>query len=215
MMKHLGWLWSVNKRYFYAAGLLLIAGVLIGYIQADLVDALAKQMLAQIKGIVDKIKDSGGSVPVTFWAIFLNNVTSAVSMMLLGLLFAIFPIFGLLSNGVLLGYLMQKISSAGMNAFFFVLVGIMPHGIFELPAVVFAAALGIRYGILVMRSIGASWRTETRVAVKREWLVSVKQFPLALGIVVCVLLVAALIESAVTPYLIQNIIGTQSLKLQF
>ncbi|NGQ97225.1 stage II sporulation protein M [Brevibacillus sp. SYP-B805] len=215
MVKHLALLWSVNRRYFYAAGLLLIAGVLIGYIEADLVDAMAKQMLAQIKGIVDRIKDSGGSIPVTFWAIFLNNVSSAVSMMLLGLLFAVFPIFGLLSNGILLGYLMQKISSAGMNALFFLLVGIMPHGIFELPAVVFAAALGIRYGILVMRSIGASWRADTREAVKREWLVSIKQFPLAVGTVVFVLLVAALVESAVTPYLIKSFIGTQSLKLQF
>jgi stage II sporulation protein M len=208
-MKHLRLLWAVNKTYVYAAGLLLIAGVLIGYVQADLVDAFAKKMLSQIEEIVDKIKNRGGGVSVTFWAIFLNNLFSAVSMMLMGLIVAVVPIFGLLSNGVLLGYLMQKMAAAGMNPFLLVLVGIMPHGIFELPAVVFAAALGIRYGTLMIRSVGAIWLVERRTALQQDWISSVKQFPLALAVIVFLLVVAAFVESAITPEIIKGIIGTQ------
>ncbi|HZG14432.1 MAG TPA: stage II sporulation protein M [Candidatus Bathyarchaeia archaeon] len=214
MLEHLRNIWLVNKRYFYIAGVLLLAGVFIGYVQADLVDAMAKQMLKQIEGIADRIKSSGGGVAITFWTIFLNNVTSALLMMLLGLFFGVFPIFGLVSNGVLLGYIIQKLTIAASSPLLILVVGILPHGIIELPTVIFAAGVGIRYGTLVIRSIGAAWKVDARGEIKQEWLMSVKQLPATALVIVLLLVIAAFIESAVTPSLIKATLGgeTQFLK---
>lgn len=210
MLKHLGKIWFVNKRYFYAAGLLLLAGVLLGYVQADLVDATAKQMLATIEGIAEKIKESGGSIAVTFWTIFFNNVTSALLMMILGLFFALFPIFGVFTNGILLGYIMQKLTMAGTNPLLVFTVGILPHGIIELPTVIFAAGVGIRYGALVIRSISGAWREDIRGELKQEWVMSIKQLPATVVGIVVLLVIAAFIESTITPYLIKATIGGQT-----
>jgi len=214
MLEHLRKIWFVNKRYFYIAGVLLLAGVFIGYVQADLVDAMAKQMLKQIEGIADRIKSSGGGVAVTFWTIFLNNVTSALLMMLLGLFFGVFPIFGLVSNGVLLGYIIQKLTIAASSPLLILVVGVLPHGIIELPTVIFAAGVGIRYGTLVIRSIGTAWKVDVRGEIKQEWLMSVKQLPATALVIVLLLVFAAFIESAVTPSLIKATFGgeTQFLK---
>ncbi len=214
MREHLGNIWFVNKRYFYAAGLLLLAGVLLGYLQADVVDATAKQMLARIQGLAEKIRASGGSVAVTFWTIFSNNVTSALLMMILGLFFALFPIFGLFTNGLLLGYIMQKLTTTGANPVLVFTVGILPHGIIELPTVIFAAGVGIRYGALVIRSISAAWRVDIRGELKREWQLTVKQLPVTVVAIVVLLVIAAFIESAITPYLIKATIGGQTQLLE-
>ncbi len=200
-------LWSDNKVYFLAAGLLLLGGAVVGFFQADMVETLAKQMMAQIQEIVQRIKDNGGSAAATFWAIFTNNVISSLMMMALGLFFAFFPVVGLLSNGVLLGFIMAKISAAGINPFLLFAVGILPHGIFELPAVVFAAAVGIRLGILSIRSIGALLRLSRADTVKNDWYVVLKQFPAAVLTVVGLLFIAAIVESVITPLLLQGTVG--------
>lgn len=202
-------LWLDNKAYFLTATLLLVGGAVVGFLQADMVESIAKEMMSQIKAIADRIKDSGGSSIATFWVIFKNNVLSSIYMMLFGIFFAVIPVFGLLSNGVLLGFILEKIASAGVNPLIVLVVGILPHGIFELPAVVFAAAVGIRYGLLSIRSIGSVLRIAQWGEVKREWMSAIRQLPLVLASIVVLLLVAAVVESLVTPLLLQSTIGGQ------
>ncbi|GAA4723945.1 stage II sporulation protein M [Brevibacillus fulvus] len=200
-------LWTDNKGYFYIAGLLLIGGAFFGFLQMGQVEQIAKNMLSQIQEIADRIQESGGSTAVTFWAIFKNNVFSSLTMMIFGLVFAIFPIFGLLSNGVLLGFIFGQLAAAGGNPLLVFAVGILPHGIFELPAVVFSAGIGIRYGATVLRSIKGLWNAGARGEIKEDWRQLVKQFPVAAISVIVVLFVAAIVESAITPLLIQSVVG--------
>jgi len=207
MNSQLRQLWLDNKRFFWAAGLLLLGGAVIGFVQADLVESLAKQMMGQIKEIVQRIKHNGGGVVSTFWAIFSNNVMSSLMMMALGLFFAFFPIIGLLSNGVLLGFILAKISAAGINPLLVFAVGILPHGMFELPAVVFAAGVGIRLGLLSFRSVGVLLRVNQLEQVKSEWHSLLKQFPAAVLSVIALLFIAALVESVITPLLLQSTVG--------
>jgi stage II sporulation protein M len=207
MRSQLRRLWSDNRGYVLTACLLLLGGAVIGYLQADLVETFAKQMMSQVKEIVQRIKDNGGSAAATFWAIFTNNVTSSLMMMALGLFFAFLPVVGLLSNGVLLGFILFKYAAYGINPWLVLAVGILPHGIFELPAVIFAAAVGIRLGMLTFRSIGAVLRINPAEQVKNDWYAVLKQFPAAVLTVIVLLLVAAVVESVVTPALLQNTIG--------
>ncbi|UFJ40699.1 stage II sporulation protein M [Brevibacillus humidisoli] len=200
-------LWLGTRWYFATGCLLMLGGALVGFFQAETIQEMAKAMLAQLQEIADTLKENNTTANA-FWLIFKNNVTSSVLMMVLGLFFAVFPISGLVSNGVLLGYILEMMSSGGINWLQVFVVGILPHGIFELPAVIFAASLGIRYGVLALRSIGALWRSDQKERVKHDWQTVFRQFPLALFTVVALLFVAAIVESVITPILIQNTFGT-------
>ncbi|WP_241236277.1 stage II sporulation protein M [Brevibacillus marinus] len=207
LVRKLKELWMGNRWYFAVGSLLMLGGALIGFFQAETIQQLAQSMLSRLQQIADSLKENNTPANA-FWLIFKNNVTSSVAMMVLGLFFAIIPVSGLISNGVLLGYILEVMHSKGINWLQVFVIGILPHGIFELPAVIFAASLGIRYGVLVMRSIGLLLGAGQKERVKNDWLTVFRQFPSALFTVIALLFVAAVIESVLTPRLVQNTFGT-------
>lgn len=200
-------LWSDNKRFFLVACLLFFGGAFIGYLQAPAVESLVDQLLGQLKEIVERIKENGGGILATFWTIFSNNVISSLMMMALGLFFAFFPVVGLLTNGILLGFILAKYSAAGTSPWLMFGVGILPHGIFELPAILFAAGVGIRLGVLSLRSVGVLFQPHKADRLKNDWYDTLKQFPAAVLTVIVLLFVAAIIESTITPVLLQATMG--------
>ncbi|WP_432775800.1 stage II sporulation protein M [Brevibacillus gelatini] len=209
MNKRLQRLWLDNKRFFLTACLIFFGSGLIGYLQAPAMDPVVKSMMEQLKEVADRIKESGGGVFATFWTIFSNNVLSALMMMALGLFFAFFPIIGMLTNGLLLGYIIAKSSEIGISPWLVFSAGILPHGIFELPAVLFAAGIGIRLGILSLRSVGLLFAPHNQERVKNDWYDTLKQFPAAVMIVIGLLLIAGIVESSITPFILKATIGEQ------
>lgn len=205
MKNQLRRLWIDNRAFFLAACLLFIGGGLIGFLQASAVESMVNQLMDQLKEIVERIRESGGGVLATFWMIFSNNVVSSLMMMALGLFFAFFPIIGLLSNGILLGFILAK--AQGVSPWLMLGAGILPHGIFELPAVLFAAGFGIRLGVLSFRSVGVLIQPHKGGRLKNDWYDTLKQFPVAVLAVIGLLLIAAIVESAITPYIIQELLG--------
>ncbi|NQF17667.1 stage II sporulation protein M [Brevibacillus sp. HB1.3] len=202
-------LWLDNRNYFFAACLLFLGGALIGYFQAPLVEEMVGKMMGQLKEIAERIKDNGGGPLAVFWTIFSNNVFSALMMMALGILFALFPIIGMLTNGVLLGFIFFKYSGVGVSPWLIFSAGILPHGIFELPAILFAAGVGIRLGVLSLRSVGVLIQPQKLARLKNDWYDTLKQFPLAVLTVVVLLFVAAIVESTITPTLLKETMGQQ------
>jgi stage II sporulation protein M len=179
MKNQLNRLWMDNKRFFLAASLLFIGGGLIGYLQAPAVETMVNNLLGQLKDIVERIRESGGGVFATFWMIFSNNVVSSLMMMALGLFFAFFPIVGLLANGVLIGYIFSAYQAEGISPWLMFGAGILPHGIFELTAVMFAAGFGMRLGLLSFRSVGVLFQPQKLERLKNDWYDTLKQFPVA------------------------------------
>ncbi|EJL39303.1 hypothetical protein BAG01nite_28380 [Brevibacillus agri] len=213
MNKRLQRLWLDNKRFFLAACLIFFGGGLIGYLQAPAVEPVVQSLMGQLKEIADRIKESGGGVFATFWMIFSNNVLSSLMMMALGLFFAFFPIIGMLANGILLGYIIAKYSAIGISPWLIFGAGILPHGIFELPAVLFAAGIGIRFGILSLRSVGVLFVPHNQERVKNDWYDTLKQFPTAVLTVIGLLLIAGIVESSITPLILKATIGEQMQQL--
>ncbi len=72
-----------------------------------------------------------------------NNLKSSFFGMLLGIFLGISPIFVSIVNGYILGFIAEK--SVGIEGFS-VLWRLLPHGIFELPAVLLSLALGTKLG---------------------------------------------------------------------
>lgn len=140
-----------------------------------------------------------GVEPQASWqfalALFQQNGIAAGMNLLFGILFGIVPIFGIIVNFFTLGFLagpafntLPGINSIGPGLF---LAAIAPHGIFELPALLLAAAFGFRLGWHWLLPASAGWRRQIFKESFRDALI-------ALPLIAILLVIAALIESFVT-----------------
>jgi len=113
--------------------------------------------------------------------IFFNNVQSAIFGMVLGVVLGVFPLMNAVSNGVVLGYVLEKSYSVfGFWEFW----RILPHGIFELPAIFIALGLGTRLGMFIFEK-------QKKKELRKRIYLSFLAFVL---IVVPLLIIAAIIE---------------------
>lgn len=79
---------------------------------------------------------------VTF--IFFNNMKASLMAIVLGVSFGILPLFITVTNGYLIGFVSRHVvEQEGL----FVLWKLFPHGIFELPAIIFSIGIGLRIGL--------------------------------------------------------------------
>jgi len=81
------------------------------------------------------------------WAfIFQNNLSVAFISLFSGFIFAILPIVLLFSNALFVGIISGLVVNiSGISMFW----KLLPHGIFELPAIFISIALGIRFGTFI------------------------------------------------------------------
>jgi stage II sporulation protein M len=124
------------------------------------------------------------SMPALIALIFLKNVLAAVLSVLAGPLLGILPFFAAMVNGVLIGvvfsYMAQTKSATSM------VLSLIPHGLFELPAMCMAWGLGIWQGIWFFEKNKTGTLGERRKKALRVLLL----------IIVPLLLIAAIIEGA-------------------
>lgn len=128
---------KLHRKYVYAATLVFFASAIIGYIFSS--------SFSFFDRILEEIAHSTQNLDYLelIWFIFSNNVTSSLSVLFLGVFFCIFPLFNAVFNGVILGYVYSKAASV---AGYLVIWRLLPHGIFELPAIFISLGLGIHLG---------------------------------------------------------------------
>ncbi|RKD22661.1 hypothetical protein BEP19_10415 [Ammoniphilus oxalaticus] len=197
---------SANSKYIWLGTLLFVGGSLLGYFNATLMEQVAKELMQQLEKIGDKIGEQGGGPLSMFWVIFQNNVLASLTMLGLGIFFCVFPVFALISNGILLGFMLKAFSMKGLNPLLILVVGILPHGIVELFAVILAAGLGIKYGTFVIRMFGNLFSNK-RAGILTEFKENLEDLPFIVVSLIAMLFVAAVIESVVTPFLIYSVFG--------
>ncbi len=164
-----------SRNYFYAITLIFICGGILGFIfssELGFLDEILKNLLEQIEGL--------GT-----WGIILfilqNNLKSAFYGMAFGILLGIFPVAASLFNGLVLGYVMKGVwLDSGLSEFW----RILPHGVFELPAIFISLALGVKLGMFVFSK---NKGTEFMERAKNSMIIFV-------FIVIPLLVIAALIE---------------------
>lgn len=130
--------WETIKKsktfIFVAIGLFLIISILGFIFPIFFLD----EMNLIIQGL---LKDFEGlSLLQTFTKIFFNNFLACISASFLGLVLGIVSIFNTLLNGYLLGYVGSLAVSEGG---YVVLLKLLPHGIFELPAIFISLGMGL------------------------------------------------------------------------
>ena len=80
--------------------------------------------------------------------IFFNNLKASFFAIVLGIGFGIFPLMIGIINGYLLGFVAREAVARGGIS---VMWQLFPHGIFELPAILFSIGIGLKIGLDLFR----------------------------------------------------------------
>jgi stage II sporulation protein M len=127
-----------------------------------------------------------------FIFIFLNNAIKALLVILLGFLFGIVPIFFVFTNANLIGLVVAVFGPR--EGFLQVVLSLLPHGIFEIPAILIASGYGLWLGVKFYRKLRYEepFMEAFRFSMRKYFTVV---FPL--------LLLAAFIEAYITSFLVK------------
>ncbi|MFC4601489.1 stage II sporulation protein M [Cohnella hongkongensis] len=193
--------WKEIRPYFIFSIILFFAGMVIGG-TPNAPSEFLNQQLKGIESIAKSIDASEHPERTAFLLITMNNVFNTIMVMGLGIFAGLMPLFMLVSNGMILGYLLSGFSANGENVFLLVVKGLLPHGILELSAVFLACAFGMRFGLTLIRGVFGSafgrkepWQPFVRTATGAV--------P-ALIAVVALLLLGAVVESTITMWLMRS-----------
>ena len=183
-----------DLRFYVLLSLLVfMSGIFIGYL-------FVSYFPEETEEIIKKLKDffaSGKEMTQfqTFLFILENNITKLLLILLLGLFAGIIPLFASFANGMILGLFGNVISESLSWKFF--LVGILPHGIIEIPVLILATAIGMRIGkITLWRLFGG------KVGIKKELAKALKFYIIVL---MPLLILAAAIEAFITSAMLDRI----------
>ena len=118
----------------------------------------------------------------------INNLKSSFFAMIFGVIFGIYSILTIVANGYVLGFVSaEAVKFEGVLT----LLNLLPHGIFELPAIFLSVGLGIKLGSFIFR--------EKKKTVFKDYLLnSLRVFLL---IIIPLLIIAAVIEGSLISFL--------------
>ncbi len=168
------------KTFIFIVTSVFFLFVFIGYfIPAP--EYLETEILRFIQELLEKIEGMSHTQLIRF--IFFNNLTSSFLAMILGFFLGIFPLISSISNGYILGFISSlSVQNEGLS----VLYRLLPHGIFELPAIFISLAMGLKIGTFIFRK-------NRKIPLKEYFLNSLRTFIL---IVIPLLIIAAIIEGS-------------------
>jgi stage II sporulation protein M len=184
------------KHYLIAATATFIVGAYLGFSQPEQFQFLLDNQIKQLTDMVNSIGGHDNYQWRLLVFILMNNVMVSVFMVYSGVMLGIIPLFSLLSNGLVMGYLAQQnVPETGWGPF---IMAILPHGIIELPAFILACAFGIRFGAVMLKSFFFLFSPARRAANNAAFIRLLKvSVPLVI-LVAILLMAAAVIESMVT-----------------
>jgi len=150
--------------------------------------------LSQLKEIVTQLQGMGSVALLVI--IFFNNAFKCMIVIFTGIVLGLPPVVYIGINASLIGMLIANSQGIGPAV---LIAGLAPHGIIEIPAFLFSAALGIAVGQQAYKFI-----TRQESAVRMHLRYSLNFF---FKWIVPALLIASLIEVFVTPAVIAQVGG--------
>jgi len=168
------------KNFIFIVILIFFLFVFIGYfIPAP--EYLENEILRFIQELLERTKGMSCIQLIRF--IFFNNLISSFLGVILGFFLGIFPLISGIFNGYILGFVSSlTVQSEGVS----ILYRLLPHGIFELPAIFISLAMGLKLGTFIFRK-------NRKTPLKEYFLNSLRTFIL---IVIPLLIIAAIIEGS-------------------
>lgn len=183
-------LWMTSVAF----AVLLVVGVVLGCIFPDMAEQFVALFTGNLTG--SGIVDEDGTIRLL--PLLANNIRAAVATIAYGLFpFLFLPALSLGINSLLIGFFAAFYLKNGMSMLYFC-AAIIPHGIFEIPALVISIALGL----YLCRTINDFARHNTKGAVTTAAqdilrVLCLRAIPL--------FVIASVIESYITPWIVSFI----------
>jgi stage II sporulation protein M len=172
-----------------AIGLFAI-GIIVGLAVPSSITSLISEELAALGELGGALAPSSFSMLIF---IFITNAVTLLFSFALSPIFCLVPIVTLFLNGCIVGLVSTIVMEE--ESLGFVLAGLLPHGIIELPAFFIGEAAALSFGTVV---VVALFRKEKRNLI----LPSLKRNLKYLGIALALMIPAAIIETYVTSLLV-------------
>jgi uncharacterized membrane protein SpoIIM required for sporulation len=118
-----------TRKFIFAVIALFLLGNVLAWLNPQLSENIVAMFIEYFKTFQDK------TLPQLTLAIFLNNATVALFAIVFGLFFGLLPVLAAVVNGVAVG---AVLAMSPINLF-----KLLPHAIFELPAIFIAWGLGL------------------------------------------------------------------------
>jgi stage II sporulation protein M len=144
----LKYVWSL-RLYILAVFLIFAAFFAVGYLAVMTSPDVGNMVVSNFKQEVSPLKELS---PVgLMMGIFANNAFKCLLVIVLGLAVGIAPLIFILANGLILGIVIGVTMKS--TSLLYVLVGVVPHGVIELPMVFISAAIGLKLGAEVLKAL--------------------------------------------------------------
>jgi len=163
------------RHFVYIAVLLFLFGIALGLVFPDRFTGL----LESFSDLAQRFR--GRRTAALVMMIFLQHFSSALIALWAGALLGIIPSGAAISNGILLGVIISITGGADQAH---ILIRLVPHGIFEFPAVCISWGLGIWRGAWLLQRDGRRPFRER----------ALKAYRIFFAIVLPLLIIAAIIE---------------------
>lgn len=131
-----------SKNFIWAVVIIFFISVIIGFLYQP--PEIVNSILDYIKNILTKTEGMSSLRMISF--IFTNNLQTGFMGLIYGFALGIFPILATFANGYVVGYVSSSaVSSSGVSS----LLSLLPHGIFELPAIFISFGMGVKFGTFI------------------------------------------------------------------
>ncbi len=179
----------MSYKWWLAIAVLLFAGRLaLGVVTPANIGGLPAEDVSAIKKLAEFLAPLPRPSILTF--ILIKNISAILLSLVLSPFFCFIPIMALALNGWLLGFVSATVVQE--KSLGYLLSGVLPHGIFELPALIIGEAVALSFGTAVMLSIFGKGG-------KNLLLTNLRKNLRYLIVSVVLLLIAAIIETYITP----------------
>lgn len=162
---------------------------------------LSQSYFSELQALFSQ-KDFLDGTGINLWlGIFVNNViASGISSLLGAIPFLFLPMFSLASNAIIIGLIGAVYQTNGIGWFAF-LVGVLPHGLIEIPALVLGVSLGVHLCYKLSKTI---LRRSFKGELKQAAIGCLRIYLLWL---IPLFFIAAFIETFMTPILFNAVVS--------
>lgn len=181
--------WLLTAAFLFGIG--FGSGLILGLAIPGGIAGLFSEDVAALKEFADLL----ASLPKSsvFMFILIKNVSAVLISFALSPIFCLVPVVALIFNGGLLGFVSALVIQE--KSLGYLLAGLLPHGIFELPALIIGEAVALSFGTAVLLALFKKERRNLLLPHLRQ---NLRYLMVALAL----FLPAAVIETYITPLLL-------------
>ncbi|NLL90140.1 MAG: stage II sporulation protein M [Dehalococcoidales bacterium] len=179
------------KKWIIISSFIFICGLLIGIIYPSIDFFSSLDYLIELADNVSHLSSFG-----LFLFFMINNIFKIIMSFIFSPLLCILPLLSLFVNGWMIanvGYFIVDIHQYSIGYY---ILGLLPHGIFEIPALIIGQAAALSVGTMVIAAVFIKER-------RAKLFIHLRENLKYLGFVVLLLIVAAGVEAYITPSILR------------